>query len=130
MHQSLPGSSRCPGKVRRDETVARAGERIVRQGWLLGKDVKAGPCDPSGVQRIGKRLLVDELTSAGIDEEGRWLHERETVRVDHFSGFRCERGVERYDIAFAEKFIERDEADGCRHCGDSVPVVGYDSHPK
>ncbi len=82
----------------------------LRRGRRLdGQHVERRAGDAAGVQRVGQRLLLDERAAAGVDEEGRLLHERQPLRVDEALRLRRERAMQAHHVAAAEEVVERDE---------------------
>ena len=97
------------------------GERRMRPGQLLRqknqgilcfyglreKRVKPGAAQFSALNGLAKGLGVNQLSPAGVDEEGPVFHPGDPAAVYKMHGFLVYRHVEAYDVAAGEKFIKR-----------------------
>ena len=93
------------------------GERVVLQDVrgqvfeeelvLLLVHVQAERAEPAGLERIDDGRGVDQPTAAGVDQHGAALHLPERIRVDHVMRLRCQRCMQRDDVAFAEQLVHR-----------------------
>src|SRR5438132_11105132 len=68
--QAKARSAGGPGQMRSNNTIFRLQQRMVGRGWFDRKDIQARARQSAGVQRLSQRLLVDQLPSAGVEQQG------------------------------------------------------------
>ena len=123
------GEGHEPGKrVVLDGVVGTVLEEVV---GLLFVDVESGGADLAGLESVNEGGGVDELSSAGVDEDGAVLEEGDGVVPEQMGVFGSEGAVEGDDVAFAEERLEGDvgESEPCG-VGAGEGVVGEKTHPE
>src|SRR3990172_61078 len=96
------------GEVRGEDDVRRAPQRVVRRRRLDTRHVKASAAQPTRCQRRSKSLLVNDSTTRCVNEERRWLHERQLALADQVAGLRREWHVNRQRVSFSNQSVEVD----------------------
>lgn len=94
----LHGIHGAAAVVGRHHDILHLEERVVPVGRLLGEHVKARAGDFFPLKRFDQRRLIHHTPPSGVSENGRRLHQSESVRPDHSSGLRHQGKVERYDV--------------------------------
>ncbi len=90
--------------MRRDDAVVRAKKRIVGFYRLFRHDVDGCKRNFARVERVFKRLFVDESAARSIDDDYAVFHHIEGVFVKHFFVVFRERAVQRHDIRAGVQF--------------------------
>ncbi len=67
-------------RQRHDPRVIHQRGAYVR---LARKDIESGPREPSGLQRVEQRRLVNQITASGVDEQGAVTHLRKPLTAYH-----------------------------------------------
>src|SRR5262249_27354719 len=111
IHQSRPRLAGGPSHVRRHEAVSRGEQRTIIRGRLYRENVDSGPSEPSVVERFGEIAIDDERSARRIDQERRWLHQRERVAIDYAASFWSQRQIEAHHVRLAKHLVERRPAE-------------------
>src|SRR3990172_4762885 len=100
--------------------------------WLFFVDIEPGASDPPLPQGLNQRLLMDNRTSSGVDQERCRFHSTKLVGADEMVSFRSQQGVNSQKIRFPKqrglidisgpKFV-------LNHSIDPLRVIVEQSHP-
>src|SRR5204863_10195234 len=93
------------------------------------KDIQARTCQLAGVERVSQRRLVDQLPSAGVEQQGARFHPGQALGIDERPGLRVQRAVKAHNVALAEERFYIDKSD--ERCGRlDGSSVGQKAHAK
>src|SRR5439155_21399862 len=70
-------------------------------------NVECGTAEVAALERVAEGVLIDDRTACRVDQEGAGLHLGQRFGIDQMTGLGVEGGVNRYDIALRQDFIER-----------------------
>src|SRR5205085_11336215 len=104
-HQSQSRCASGPCKMRRDQAVFGSEQRMLRGRRLSSQDIQARTGDSPCIQRISQCLLVNQLSSTGVQQESGGFHPRQPFRIHQLFGFGTQWTMEANHVALAEKSL-------------------------
>jgi hypothetical protein len=96
------------------------------------EDVKGCASQPSGVQKLGKRLFVDDAAARDVDQAGCRLHAGKLFTADQVAGLGGERNMQRQKVGARHHGVEIGQFDAALAgvFGGDIRVVGDHGHAK
>ena len=98
VQQALARFARAPGRMRCEDQVLQlfscSNDWMIRRWRLLGDHIERRAGDPLSAQRVDERGFIDERAARSVDQKGRRLHQRQSVRIDEISRLGCKRAME------------------------------------
>src|SRR6516164_1146768 len=93
--------------MRRDQYPG-IGPEPLRRRVLEFADINIERCAAQmiALERVGKRLLVDDLTPGNVDEHASRLHRCKAILVEETGGLRCPLAADHHEIALRQEPIE------------------------
>src|SRR3954470_18457246 len=89
--------------MRRGQDIIQRPERVIRRQGLDVEHVECRTSDAAFTQNLDKRRLVNDRSTRGIDESGRWLHCLQLGRSDQAFRPSTEDEVDRQDVSVPEE---------------------------
>ena len=106
------------GDMRRDHDVIEARIGSSGAGGSGSSTSRPAACDPALGEGADERLLVDDLSPRGVDQDGLGFHQPQLSFADRVTGLFRERHVDRDEIGPREQLVEADFLDA---------VLGHDA---
>src|SRR6185437_11091469 len=101
---------RRSGEMRREYDVVELEQRVVGGRWLLVEYVEAGAKQIARTQSSCHRLLVDDGSTRGIDDDRGLLHQREFACADQVACRFVQRHMQRENVGMAQDFGQKAKA--------------------
>src|SRR5439155_20866834 len=73
---------------------------------LADIDIERDAAQPTLIERLGERVLIDDLAARDIDQDAALLHQREAVLVEEARRLRRPLTADRDDIGIRQKAVE------------------------
>ncbi len=110
------------------DALQRRDELVVALLRLLGEHVDSGAGDVTRLERVGQRVVVDEMTAAQVEEQRTTRHQREFASTDHVHIGGAPINVERDGLTLAQQLVERVDLAGVAQRETVGHVVEVDAH--
>lgn len=101
----LSGSTTMVGSVNASMLRDRVNEFSGLNSGLTVEHISANPKGGAGLELSEKGLLVDNITTRGVDQHTVVLHLTEEFSVDHTLSLRSRGGVDRYNIGTGKELV-------------------------
>src|SRR3954470_18332505 len=89
--------------MRRGQDIIQRPERVIRRQGLDVEHVERRAGDTAFTQKLDERRLVNNRSTRGIDESGRWLHGLQLGRSDQSLRPLAKDEVDRQDVSVPEE---------------------------
>src|SRR5436190_18154448 len=95
--------------VRREQhAVAEPQNSRAARRRLLGQHVERGARERARLERVAKRVELDDAAARRVDQHGRALEQREPPPIDEPARLGREVAVQRHDVGLAQQRVEVD----------------------
>ena len=120
-------------EVRREDHVGRLPQGMIRRQGLHLVDVEHRSTDPSLLERLDQRLLIDDPATGEVHHQGGRAKPGQGLSADQAAGLGGERRVDSEDVRRGEQDVERERPLDLQRLQSGVGDVGVEgdhSHPE